>query len=584
MKTTIIGLLAFLYSISGLTQNNDQLYTIKAKVVAEKTEEALSYANIFNRQRLIGTASNLEGYFELPNNRIGDTLVISYLGYMDRVMIVASKMPAEISLRPNSAILDEVVVTARNDYLYNLVAKARKNQRTQSKSAKTYFYLESFISDEPIEIIESYYNGQYSNFGIDKLALKKGRIGLKPINRRYFKSTESSRLFSMHDIFTKSELFPDNPLCLKKGALKSQYRLKLDHIYFEGKSKIYVINFSPEEESAALFSGTVWIDQNRKQVLKINLKAEKAAVHPFLPIGFNNIDQVDMDITRSYTQINGQSFVNTIDFIYKVAYFDRHANKIEATTKAFTKAYDYQNQFKLPHFQFTKHLHEDYRNITAIPYDSLFWKGSTEFRFYDRMQEVEDFILTNRVKSNIIAPEGKEDSLRSQLQFPYISWNSNRFGMREAPVKTIEESEEKYSFQKDRYHLSLKLYLDANKINDSLIYQLHTILDPVDTYYHFYMSNTDLAFLNMYFDLLEIQKRKLEIELSKTKPLSLEIINQLYQKHMEIFEEESQQFIAEANRGQNKYDIKAWNKYIFENLGVNNVEFFQSLEENVSTK
>ena len=37
------------------------------------------------------------------------------------------------------------------------------------------------------------------------LSIKKGRIGLKPVNRRFFHSTESSRLFSMHDLYFQDD-------------------------------------------------------------------------------------------------------------------------------------------------------------------------------------------------------------------------------------------------------------------------------------------------------------------------------------------------------------------------------------------
>ena len=135
-------------------------------------------------------------------------------------------MPKRISLSPLSTLLDEVVVIADSDYLYDIVTKLRKNKRTKRKTSKTYFFLETLLYDERIEIIESYYNGEYSNLGIDELNIKKGRIGLKPVKDRYFRSTESSKLFSMHDLFTKSKLFPDNPLSIKKKDLK----LSLIHI------------------------------------------------------------------------------------------------------------------------------------------------------------------------------------------------------------------------------------------------------------------------------------------------------------------------------------------------------------------
>src|SRR5210317_1959452 len=58
-----------------------QYYDVNATIVQENSDIPLAYANILNKQQLTGTASNMNGYFELPACRIGDSLFISYLGY-----------------------------------------------------------------------------------------------------------------------------------------------------------------------------------------------------------------------------------------------------------------------------------------------------------------------------------------------------------------------------------------------------------------------------------------------------------------------------------------------------------------------
>ena len=209
-------------------------------------------------------------------------------------------------------------------------------------------------------------------------------------------------------------------------------------------------------------------------------------------------------ITKSFDTIEGEQFVNTIDFNYNIFYVDKRGNELKATTKAFTKAYNYDQQFILPYFNFTKHYHEDYRNMTLAPYDSVFWNGTTEFRFYDRLQEIENFIQANKIQTSIMNPKSKKDSMYAQLQFPYISWNENRFKMGQSPPDVIVKSINTNRFEIDRYRLNVKLYLDINHVRDSLTYQLRTILDPVGSYYHFPISDFDLAFMNIYFDLMEI--------------------------------------------------------------------------------
>ena len=574
MTRTLITIIAFFQITLGFAQINNSSFDLKAKIVDEITKEMLPFASVFNQQQKFGTASNLDGYFELPDNQLGDSIVVSYIGYENKVIVISRELPRVIEMKPRSAFLNEVTVIAQSDYLYDMVANIRKNRKTKSKTSKTYFFLESSVDNQPIEIIETYFNGEYSNFGIDDLSIKKGRIGLKSFNNRSFRSTESSRLFSMHDIFGKSKLFPGSPLAFNKRKLKKDFTLDLNRSYVENDLKIFVIDFKPKNGRTDLFEGTVWIDQKNNRLLKLILKVESAAVHPFLPIGYNTIQRIDMEITKTYEKVGSDPFINSIDFNYDVYYVDTMGSQIKVTTKAFTKAYDYQKPFNLPYFNFSKHYHQDYRDVSVAPYDSLFWNRTTEFRFYDRLQEIENFILENEIDGRILQPRTRRDSLHSQLQFPYISWNVNRFKMRQAPYSVIEKSAKSKPFMVDRYNLGVKLYFDINQVRDSLIYQLHTILDPVESFYHFKITDYDRAFMNMYFDLMEIQKRELEKELSQVPVPSKIVFGQLYQKHLKIFEEKSKLLFSETDRGRDFDKMKDWNDYILESLQVDNLKFF----------
>jgi hypothetical protein len=556
-------------------KENQNFIDLKATVFEENSNTTLAYANIFNQQRLIGTATNLDGYFELPNNQIGDTIVISYLGYDDKILVISNEILKEVRLTPSAGILEEVVVTAESDYLYDMIIKLRRNKKTKSKKAKTYFYLETLLFDEPIEVIESYYNGKYSNYGLSELELKKGRIGLKPVTNRYFSSTESSRIFSLHDFFSKNKLFPDNPLALKKKEFKKKYSLELSHTYLDQEQKIYVIDFFPKEENDELFSGRIWMDRDRNKILKVKLKIQNSEIHPFIAIGYNTIQYVDMEMTKSFEEINTSPFISSIDYNYSVVYRDTSGNEMKATTKAYLNAYDYNGSFNLPNFEFTRHLHEDYRNITAAGYDSIFWNKSTEFRFYDRMYEVEKFIKENYIDNNLLFPKRKSLD-KQQLEFPYIMWNENRFEMAQVSNDIIVKSKRTKAFESDRYKFNAKLYCDINYVQDSMIYRLATILDPVGSYYHFQITDLDRAFMNMYLDLMEIQKRKFESELSKMQHPSLELVNNLYEKHINEFNRNSKLFVSETNKGRNWDKMEWWNKYILKALNIDNLKTLNS--------
>ena len=235
-----------------------QTYVLEARIVEEGSGTSLSFVTVFNKTQLNGTASNPDGFFVLPNNQLGDTIVVAFLGYQEKSFAVTALMSDVITLSPQSTKLGEIVVTAESDFLYDLVLQVRNQKRTKTKTSKTYFFLETLLYNEPIEIIEAYYNGAYSDHGIGTLKIKKGRIGLKPINGRYYRSTESSSLFSLHDVYAKSYLFPESPLALNKKELKKNYTLNLNYTFNTDQSEIYVIDIAPKNERKDLFASTVW--------------------------------------------------------------------------------------------------------------------------------------------------------------------------------------------------------------------------------------------------------------------------------------------------------------------------------------
>lgn len=575
----LVILLMLFTAIQTKAQSSEKKRIISATILGKDTEKSLPFTTIYNKRLATGTASNLEGYFVLPNNRLGDTIIISYLGYQDEEIIVTKDFPDIIYLNPRSSVLDQIVVVADDDYLYDLVSKLRKNKKTKSKHSKTYFFLETEINNTPIEIIESYYNGKYSNLGIDKLNIKKGRIGLKPVQNRYYRSTESSKLFSIHDVFARSNLFPANPLSIKKKDFRNHYELDLKHSFIKDETKIFVIDFYPKNEKGKLFSGTIWLDNKNNKLIKISLKINDARIHPFVPIGYNTIEGIDMNITKVYKEIDGQQFINNIDFAYNVHYKDKTGNLILATTKAFTKAYDYTEKFTLPKFDFSTHYHEDYRNITATQYDSLYWNRTTEFRFYDRLEEVDNFMVENKIDNRLLFPTTKRDSLLSQLQFPYILWDENRFTMSQVDEEKLTRAKSSIPFEVDRYNLNVKLYLDMNTVQDTTIYQLCSILDPVDSYYYFTITPTDLVFMNIYFDIMEVQKRKFETELRLIKHIKREQVEKLYEVHMNEFGQTIESYITKTKRGKNKRELEKWNQYIIQNLNVDNLKYFKIDED-----
>lgn len=574
-RILLLSVFCIIFTTFGFSQVSLPNYSLRATILEEGTQKPLPFATVYNQRTERGTASNIDGIFELPKNQIGDTLLISYIGYQDREIVIGKVTPNQIYLQPRSAEIEEVVVRASDEYLYDMVAKLRKNRQTDQESAKTYFFLESKLLGKTIEIIEAFFQGSFTGYGIHDLQLKKGRIGTSPVQNRYYFSTETSRVFSMHDLFSSSNAFPRSPLELKKRKLRRYYTLTLKSVLTDDQSKIYLIQFNPKKDPENWFAGTLWINPKENFLRKIYLQIPKTKTHPFIPIGDIEINEVTMEMRKLYKTHRKQPFLRSMDFSYSVSYKDKKGSGFTSQTKAYLRAYDYKDEFVLPVFNFTPHWHEDYRNMTIVPYDSAFWAKTSEFRFYDRLEEVEQFVLENKIEDELVKPQKKEHKRYAQLEFPYLNWHKNRFKMKPPSYEVVEESRRNTPFEIDRYNFNANLYLDISLIEDSLHYQLKSILDPVNSYYHFPIQATDLAFMNMYFDLMEIHRRDMETEIGKLTNPKPEDLKQLHAMYTNAFETTAAKFIEEVNRGKNHPAMKAWNQLIYQSLQIDNLSIFQ---------
>jgi carboxypeptidase-like protein len=111
---------------------------ISGKVTDGNTGLPIEFVNIWIKNTLRGTTTDSKGNFKFENAKVGETLLISYLGYEE--FEFQAKEENQIKLQPKDIELDEVVVIRM------------KNEKIQSiNSYKKYK-----------EIIEFYYNGHYS--------------------------------------------------------------------------------------------------------------------------------------------------------------------------------------------------------------------------------------------------------------------------------------------------------------------------------------------------------------------------------------------------------------------------------------
>jgi len=411
------------------------------------------------------------------------------------------------------------------------------------------------------------------------MKLKAGRIALQPFQNRYFVSIESSRALLILKLMGSNDYFPVNPMELPKAKLKRNFFVSPNRSYVstDGDS-IEILDYRPRDHSGSFFQGKIWINRSKMFVERITLNCSRAQQHPFVPLfSSDSIAGVNLAITKSYRFIDGQPVFNHIDFVYVVDYKSRSGKPDEQSyamkTRAVLYAYDYGSPFLLPQFDFFKEETGDYRRIQAMPYNEFFWARNDEYRLNDSLNTNEVFFKNPNSVTNRTLFDPNSELGRGLFEHPFTQWSGNRIRFSDLSADTLP-AEGSGGFKSDQYHLVAKIFVDINTYQDSTNVLTSTMFDPYESYYHLPLDNQAQCFINLYFDLCEIERRELEKQLylsEKTGVPMAEICNES-RKSLEI---KKNQFLKSVERVTNEREIQKYNAIVLQALGIDNVSLFK---------
>ena len=139
--------LSILFSLlllpSSFAQNNQKVSV--AGYISDETGESLVGVNVVVANTVIGTVTNMEGYYSLMVNPY-DTLMISFIGYELKKIPVKGKANINIVLSSNATDLDEVVVVG-----YGEVKRANLLGAVSSMPAAE---IEDFVAPSLTQLLE----------------------------------------------------------------------------------------------------------------------------------------------------------------------------------------------------------------------------------------------------------------------------------------------------------------------------------------------------------------------------------------------------------------------------------------------
>lgn len=561
----------FLLLAQNFTQN------CEGKIVNALDGEPIAYVHVYVKGCIKGTVSNLEGEFFLQNIKGTDTLVFSFIGF-DRWEALAQNVSEleVIKLYPSTEVLTEVTLVNNDQLLYELLANCKKRQARKVKTAKTYFSLNTFVDSSQVELIECYYNGDFRGYDLDNLKLKNGRISLKPFDTDYFVSVSASRALIEHHLFEKSKYFPRSPFELSKKTLQKEFFVQRESKYRDEEGRVvYAIKYTPKKETALLFYGKAWIDSTSGHLLKVELNSDSTLVSPFIPLfPVDSLKKTAFKISKTFEMQGDKMYVKSIDFKYELVYDSQRHGEYTVQSNAVLYAYSYQDEFLLPFYNAQLRALSDYRKITSAPYNTFFWENIQEFQMDDVVAKNERFANQSVLINDVFNSSQNMYLRKGFFERNYVLWSPHRMHLIDRlPQGTLYEDLDGM-LPSRRYFLQAHLYLDVNTFKDSTHYLLKAVYDPFWSYFHYPDSKRGDAFINMYFDLFEMEKRQLEMDLVNFDTTDAVLLRLKFEASLEKLGRQSRKYIKEVERGKDKQAFERWNALIKKGLDIDNIEFY----------
>lgn len=565
---------------------------IQGTVIDDKSRQPIPFCGITVKNTSHSTIANENGVFVLRADTTSAVLVINALGYKTKFIPIQSFLKNNIIYMEMTAVaLNEVAVSANTDYLYNVLDECRTKivNYTSNNVSKVYLGLETKSKQQPAELLEIYYNGYFKGIDIDKLLIKNGRVAWSAIKsskgNRYYLSLSTTLALMNIDLVNKNKYFAAIPLQFNKRKMKHFFNLSL----LELTEQYTHIAFKPSQDLGHYFSGEVWVDK-QYNLLKIQLNGENISVFPFVPIiPSDSISNFSIQVTEVFKPFNSTYLPSYINFSYQFDYKSTRDSSFKYVSKLFnsynTKGilyfYEYSKPFILPYFDYDP-TYDDYKKISFIPYNTVFWNTNNKVPLTESQKQDLGFFTKKEYPLNYNAKYywnskiSGDDSINIRDNFfenYNIFWSSNH---RLSIFKSIENNEEKEvmgGIPATLYDLNVQILLDVTRVGDSLYHNSYTIFDRHRSYFNLPRHPASNCFINIYFDLCEIERRKMEEKLSKVC-CDLDEISAIYKQAKEDMHTMGEHYFNDVFLGKNIVALEKWNSFVKNHLGINNMQIY----------
>jgi len=547
--------------------------TFRGMIRSKSDDSPVSFAVISNIDLQIATVSGADGYFEIAVEEAGNNLKISVIGFKTKEVFIKPTDEIHIILLEEAyGELPEVLVFADiSDQLAKIVSECRKNFNNDVLKSKAFFQLKSFVNDKQVELVETYNNATVWGGDITSLGLKTGRLGLSSFDLGYWVSTAVSRSMLLEKTTDNNENYPLSPLQRSLPRMKKEWRFSLENVYTETNGdSVYVISAKPRELDKERFNARFWVNKKNTTFLKLELQLDSISTHPFQPLfPTDTIQNLNLRVSKVFA---GEKKTHTelVDFDADIFYSNRDGEKYKVDIKSFIYCYDWNDLFILPFYEVEAIKNSDYRMISALPHNSLFWEKYNRFSKAEIDSSGDLFYYKKAELTNRSLFSRNQQMKMGFFEQPYFKWSEKkrlRLKVVSAPVASNSRVMNKHAFS-----FNVLAFFDLNIFDDTTQILSTTTIDPFNSYWdRTYTVEADV-FFNIYTDLIEMKRREIYEDMLRNP--TPDRMKELYERYLFEASLLRSRYFQEVSPGIDQKMLRKWNDMVLYKLDIDNMKIF----------
>lgn len=541
---------------------------ITGRVVDTNTGAPLPYCTVARIGSTQGSITNEEGVYQVALGQPGDSLRFSFIGYRTRTLPLNEALNGQ-AVRLSPAVVQLAEATVRPDAtLYDRIVRANQwIRKAPGVRSKLFFAVDTYCDGSPVEMIHAYFNASMIGGRLINLGLKNGRIGIASHGGRFFVNYNTTKAFALMDMTADESPFPTSPFKHRTARLLRKGFIVETVSTATGADGVDHLRIVPRRNNTRSFTADVWLEHGGDAVRGLELHCEACPQHPFrLLFDHGRLDTVDLRIRQSWSS-GPTAYPEVMQLDYRMVYTGPNTTD-NFTSRAVMHAFDPTSTYTLPYFRYPEEV-PDYRKIGWLPEDTLFWQRAQAPLPSARQEKDMAFLRMNDLNKG--AWYGELDNPRNFFRPPYAVWSPER----RIRLNDLTDARDPFGGAapdvKPRLsELVAQIYLDVDTIDGQLVHRSFTVADGYHTTVPREREPWTDCLHNIWLDLCEIQRRKMEAQLARPGT-TLARAQALHIRYTRAVNRVGRRLLEETGHGTRCEPLYHWNDVVKEALGIDNI-------------